>query len=168
MFILLDNNNLVVDVCVNTFNVVDQLTWLEVPDDTAITVGCKYEVNLIPEMKYNHLMATKSNQIKKISDLCQKQITGGFDSIGPTGSNYYSSSFIDQQNIVQAAQSENGGLLSCSSNGSWTKLQHSPIEAKKILNDFISFKDNLRIILSTKIQEINACTDEKSVTSINW
>lgn len=169
MFALVSPDNVIIDIVSTTFDhVAPQLRWEELPQNSNAEIGFILKNNLVINPRIPDLAAAIRLQTKIVSSACQHQINGGFESSVLGATYLYASDTISQQNITQASQSLSGGLLSCSINNMWQKLQHSPQESQAVLSDFIKFKDELRLRLDQIIQEINAYSSIEKVMSVNW
>lgn len=112
--------------------------------------------------------AVRVTQSRILSSACQRQIVSGFSSSALGAANTYASALLDQQNLIQAAQNSNGGLLIVNTTNSWQLVRHTQEEAQQVLADFIIFKDNNRSKLSTYISKVDAATRINDVQSIVW
>lgn len=86
---------------------------------------------------------------KAMLDACQKHIVSGFSSSALGSVHNYASSAIDQRNLILAAQSRKGGLLSCSDlTGAWGRILHTQDQAQEVLEDFVAMADQARAKLT--------------------
>lgn len=117
----------------------------------------------------NILHLAKTIKQNDLTGKCKKMIIGGFISEALGVQNFYTSSDIDQRNLLSSAQSSNGGLISCKdSSNIWIKTQHSREQAQKVLDDFVTFRDNMRLKLQNYIQQINNSSSIEELNSITW
>lgn len=112
--------------------------------------------------------AVRATQSRVLSFACQQQIVSGFSSSALDAENTYASALLDQQNLIQAAQNANGGLLIVNTKNVCQLIRHTQAEAQQVLADFIIFKDNNRSKLSTYISKIDAATSINNIQSIVW
>lgn len=117
----------------------------------------------------NLLANTQVAQIQILSSACAKQIISGFSSSALGTQNNYASGKIDQQNIVQSAQSAKGGLLSCTNaSGVWARQPHTQAQAQQALEDFVTARDAARSKLGTLEIQISAAITVEAVQAIIW
>lgn len=117
----------------------------------------------------NVLANTQAAQIQILSSACAKQIISGFSSPALGTPNNYASGEIDQQNIVQSAQSTKGGLLSCANaSGVWTRQPHTQAQAQQVLEDFVTARDAARSKLGALETQVSAATTLEAVQAILW
>ena len=117
----------------------------------------------------NVLANTQAAQVQILSSACAKQIISGFSSSALGTPNNYASGEIDQQNIVQSAQSVKGGLLSCkNTSGVWSRQLHTQAQAQQVLEDFVTTRDAARSKLGVLETQIAAATTIEAVQTILW
>lgn len=104
-----------------------------------------------------------------VSSACAAQIVSGFASSALGAAHTYASGDIDQQNIVQSAQSTKGGLLSCAdSTGAWSRQPHTQAQAQQVLEDFVAARDAARTKLSGLEVQVNTATTVAAAQAVTW
>lgn len=105
------------------------------------------------------LADAKTRQINFLSYDCNQLINAGFTSINGLT---FMSDDNSQRNIVQAAQSSKGGVLSTVDNtGKITRAQYTQTQAQAVLEDFVIFRGALELELTNlEILALDATTPE--------
>lgn len=117
----------------------------------------------------NLLANMQAAQMLILSDGCRKQIVSGFASASLGAAHTYASDAIDQRNILLAAQSANGGLLSCAdSTGAWSRKPHTQTQAQQVAADFVATSDTARVKLVGLEAQVNAATTVAAVRAVTW
>lgn len=108
-------------------------------------------------------------QAKALAQACQQQIVSGFTSAALGAVHNYASTAIDQRNLILAAQSSKGGLLSCQdSTGAWVRVMHAQAQAQQVLEDFVAMADAARTKLSALETQIASATTVAAVQAVLW
>lgn len=168
MFALIDGNQKVIDVQNTKTIVADVLTWVNIPSGIIVKIGFTYTNGQFVDPNYSTLDVAKTTQKSILNNSCMSLILSGFLSSALGEANTYASVMLDQQNLIQAAQNSNGGLLSVNTANGWQLIHHTQAEAQQVLADFITFKDNNRSKLATYVYNVNAATSINEIQSIVW
>lgn len=116
-----------------------------------------------------NVKVVQQRQIKVLYRACQALIVSGFTS-SALGTTYnYSATATDQRNLILAAQSSKGGLLSCADQTStWARVLHTKAQAQQVLEDFVAMADAARTQLSTLEAQIANATTVADVQAVIW
>ena len=161
--------NTVVDIQPAEFVVNADFAWVKVDPSAGIACGWVYENGTFSNPAAPNLATAQALQCHALSSACAAQIISGFASSALGAAHTYASGDIDQQNIVQSAQSTKGGLLSCTdSTGAWSREAHTQAQAQQVLEDFVTARDAARTKLSGLQTQIVAATTVAAVQAISW
>ena len=144
---------------------------LEITDDqwAARTSDCFCVVDGALMGSKNIISIAKSVQLGALSNCCQQQIISGFSSSALGAVHNYASDAVDQRNILLAAQSTGGGLLSCQgASDIWVRVPHTQPQAQQVVADFVAASDTARTKLSGLEAQIEAATTVEAVKAIVW
>lgn len=133
---------------VNKVKIIDEIVTI-IPDDPAVI-----------------LQNAKTLQITKLNNYCNNKILSGFLSINNLT---FTSDDNSQRNILQVAQSSKGGVLTTmNTDGSTTRNKYNQTQGQQILEDFVEFRGDLEMILSSLEDTINTATTTDQVVAIVW
>lgn len=117
----------------------------------------------------NLLANAQAAQMRVLSNACQKRITSGFASSALGVGHDYASDAVSQRNIILAAQSAKGGLLSCAdASGIWSRVPHTQAQAQQVAEDFVAASDAARTKLSGLETQITAAKTVEAVQAVVW
>lgn len=115
------------------------------------------------------LAQAQSAQIQILSDDCRQSITSGFHSSALGAAYIYAAGEVDQRNLVQSAQCAKGGLLSCQDNtGAWARKPHTQAQAQQVLEDFVTSRDDARLLLEAAQTQVQTATTIATVQAVVW
>lgn len=115
------------------------------------------------------LPTAQATQNRVLFLACQQQILSGFTSSALGVAYSYASDAVDQRNILLAAQSSKGGLLSCqTATGIWSRVLHTQQQAQQVAEDFVVASDAARTKLGVLEAQIAAANSVASVQAVVW
>lgn len=163
------SSDLVIQISEKSFDVHPSLNWVAVPSGQNIKVGWSYENDSFSAPPGPDLPTAQSTQNQVLSLACQQQIVSGFTSSALGSAYSYGSNAVDQRNILMAAQSTKGGLLSCQNPaGVWVREAHTQAQAQQVAEDFVAVSDAARAKLNSLQAQINAATTVAAVQGVVW
>lgn len=169
MYALISENNIVCGLESASFDVAPPLSFVEIPSGAVVEYGYVYANDAFTNPNAPDLPTAQRQQMQILSSACAGQIIDGFASSALGVVHTYASGDIDQQNIVQSAQSSKGGLLSCAdANGAWSRQPHTQAQAQQALEDFVVARDAERTKLGTLQAQVGAATTIEAVQEIVW
>lgn len=111
----------------------------------------------------------QQSQARKLTTACQQLIVSGFASSALGAVHNYASTAIDQRNLILAAQSSKGGVLSCQdTTGAWARVMHTQTQAQHALEDFVAMAGGARTKLSAREAQIANATNVADVQDVAW
>lgn len=169
MFALIDQNNKVVGIEANKFDVVQTLAWVEIPPSKTVKFGFIYGKGGFTDPNVPDLPTAQKQQSAALSNACAAQILAGFASSALGVAYTYASDAVSQRNILLAAQSTKGGLLSCQdASGVWSRQPHTQAQAQQVLEDFVGICDAARAKLGGLEVQVNTATTVAAAQTVMW
>ena len=169
MYALIDQNDKVVGIEATKFEVVETLTWAEIPAGVTVQFGFTYTAGQFTDPNAPDLPTVQQQQTHAVSYACSRQILSGFASSALGSAHTYAASEVDQRNLIAAAQATNGGLLVCQdSTGAWSRQPHTKPQAQQALDAFVTHRDTSRTLLGTLMTSISTASTIEAVQAIVW
>lgn len=162
-------NNKVIQISETNFCVHPSLIWTTIPTGQNVQVGWIYTDGVLSAPPEPDLFSVKTAQLSILSRSCARQIVSGVNSSALGEAYIYASDGVDQRNILLAAQSAKGGLLSCqNASGVWARVAHTQAQAQQVLEDFVTARDAARTKLTGLETQISAATTVEAVQAVLW
>lgn len=131
------------------------------------TVSGSEIVEYIPPPQ--NLSVVQQRQLNILIRACASQIISGFASSALGVAYTYASDAVSQRNILLAAQSTKGGLLSCQdASGVWSRQPHTQAQAQQVLEDFVGICDAARAKLTSKETGAASAKTVETVQAVVW
>lgn len=169
MYALLNKDKIVVGIEATVIEVVPQFSFVAIPIGTVVECGYVYQNSAFINPNAPDLPTMQQQQAQMLSRACAQQILTGFTSSALGVAHHYASTAIDQRNLILAAQSTNGGLLSCrDATSAWGRLRHTQAQAQQALEDFVALADEARTKLSMLEMQVTSANTVAVANTIKW
>jgi hypothetical protein len=121
-----------------------------------------------PPTQAELLAAAQAVQSSTLSNACASAIVSGFTSDALGAAHTYPSGLTDQQNQGTVSACASGGLLWCETNGTWSFVQHTQVQAQSVVASFAEYLNQCQSQLVSLIAQVNAAESTAAVEAVAW